>query len=153
MKTPISCRRHIPIGLALFALAAAIARAQTYTTIDFPGAVTTDATGISGAYRPRLRSTDLFADAEDAENDVQDVLDIDSSSESAQRRRSGAQLLSDQFLRTAAANFQGTVQHGDCARQGLPMPAPGHQHRLASGQRCPGKISKRSDEGVQSPPL
>ena len=42
-----SFRRHLPIGLAFFALSIARVHAQTYTTIDFPGGFNTSAYSIN----------------------------------------------------------------------------------------------------------
>ena len=55
----------------------------------------------------------LLADAEVAENDVQDVLDINSASESAERRSGGAQLFGQQILALGQWPSQRASQGGE----------------------------------------
>ena len=79
----------------------------------------------------QLTWSGLFADAEVAKNDVEDVLDIDSASESAERTGGDAQLLGQQLLALGHWPSQGAAQGGERVLKSATMALAGDERQFA----------------------
>jgi hypothetical protein len=82
------------------------------------------------------RSGSLFADAKIAEDDVENVLDIDASGQPAERLTGGAQLLGQQIF--AAGKCERALQSGERILQSAAVALAGEQSRFGAGQHALG---------------
>lgn len=92
-----------------------------------------DATGVSGTYRAWISAYPLFADAEVAENDVQDVLDVDPPGKPAERTGGKPQLLGQQILLGGNVRRLRPAQGGQGLLERMAVAFAGDQRGLGSG--------------------
>ena len=100
--------------------------------------------------RASWRGGRLFADAEVAEDHVQDVLDVDPAGKPPQRPGSDAQLLSQQILAAGHIGRQGPAQGFQGVFQRPPMALPRHQRRLGAGQEAFGMPGEGSEKRLKT---
>ena len=86
----------------------------------------------------------LFADAEVAENHVQDVLDIDPAGQAPERAGGDAQLLGQQILAAGHVAALGPAQGGQDLLERMPVAFAGHQRRLGPAQEILGLAGQLS---------
>jgi hypothetical protein len=93
----------------------------------------------------------LFADAEIAENHIQNVLDVDPAGEAPQRPRRQPDLLGDEFLGAARSQSKRPIQGFRGLPQGQAMPFPRDQDGLR-GEEALAESAQRPDQGIDSNP-
>ena len=106
-----------------------------------------------GLDRGRPSARRLFADAEVAENHVQDVLDIDPAGEPPERPGGDAQLLGQQILAAGQLGRQRPPQGRQGVLQGPPVALAGHQRRLGAGQEAFGMAGEGAKSGSKPSPV
>ena len=94
--------------------------------------------------------TELFADAEIAENRVQDILDIDPSGQAAERASGDAQLFGQQVLAAGEAGPQRPPQGSQCLLQRAAVAFPRYQRRFGPGHEAVSIAGQRRDQGVKA---
>ena len=108
----------------------------------------TIATGQSRVSRETMA---LFADAEIAENDVQNVLDIDPAGQAAQRLGGKPEFLGDDILAAVLAFGQGAREGVAREFQRFSLALAAHQGRLGS-KEFGGMAGEMTEKGLETLP-
>ena len=90
-----------------------------------------------------------FADAEVAEDHVQDVLDIDPAGQPPQRAGGDAELFGQQILAAGERGLASPPQGRQGILQGAPMPLAGDQRWLGAGQEDFGMPGQGGQQGFK----
>ena len=92
----------------------------------------------------------LFADAEIAENHVQDVLDVDPAGEPPQGASGDAQLFGQQILMTGEPRRQRPLQRRQGILQRTAVALARHQRRLGAGQKTFGVAGEGGKQQIEA---
>ena len=92
----------------------------------------------------------LFTNAEVAKNNVQNIFDVDASSQPAEGPPGESQFLGDDILASWRRLAQGSVESAQRALQGVAVAGPRHQGGLGRAKVFPRILAERSQESIES---